>query len=144
MRIATPGFSIGFAALLLVSCSGGESSDDTSAPAGDVPAPVASVPVDTGDGPPIAFAQCKACHALEPGKNGIGPSLAGVFGAEAGHVGDYAYSKAMRDSGLVWDAVTLDAYLKNPRAAVPGTKMSYAGLRDDAKRAELIAWMESL
>ncbi len=93
---------------------------------------------------PAAFAQCAICHSVEPGRNGIGPSLAGVYGAQAGHVADYAYSTAMRESGLTWDEATLDSYLQNPRAAVPNTKMSYAGLRDDAQRAELIAWLKAL
>lgn len=96
------------------------------------------------DARPAAFAQCASCHSVEPGRNGIGPSLAGVFGAKAGHEPAFAYSTAMRQSGLVWDEAGLDRYLKDPRGAVPGTKMTYAGLKDDAKRAELIAWLKTL
>ena len=96
---------------------------------------------------PSAFAKCQACHSLEPGRHGIGPSLAGVHGSPAAHVGDYAYSSAMRQAGrdgLVWDAEALDAYLANPRAVVPGTSMSFAGLRDEAARAELVEWLEGV
>lgn len=93
---------------------------------------------------PVAFAQCQSCHAVEPGKNGIGPSLAGVFGAKAGHEPSFAYSTAMRESGLTWDEATLDSYLKDPRGTVPGTKMAYAGLKDDARRAELIEWLKTI
>ena len=93
---------------------------------------------------PVAFAQCASCHAVEPGKNGIGQSLAGVVGAKAGHDPKFAYSTQMRQSGLTWDEATLDRYLKDPRATVPGTKMAYVGLKDDAKRAELIAWLKTI
>ncbi|WP_324262218.1 c-type cytochrome [Altererythrobacter sp. H2] len=115
----------------------------------DAPPPGASAP--SGDATPAqvavrpaAFAQCASCHAVVPGKNGIGPSLAGVVGAKSGQEPSFAYSTAMRQSGLVWDEATLDAYLKDPRAVVPGTKMAYAGLTDDAARAELIAWLGTI
>lgn len=93
---------------------------------------------------PAVFAQCKACHSVVPGKNGIGPSLAGVFGTKAGHLEDFTYSAAMNSSGLTWDVATLDSYLKNPREAVPGTKMSYPGLKDDTKRTELIEYLKTI
>lgn len=93
---------------------------------------------------PAAFMQCRSCHAVEAGKNLIGPSLAGVVGAKAGHVADYNYSTAMKDSGLTWDEATLDAFLKAPREKVAGTKMSYAGLKDDGQRAEVIGYLKTL
>ena len=93
---------------------------------------------------PVSFGQCRACHSLEPGVNGIGPSLAGMFGKSAAQEPSFAYSPAMRESGLVWDSATLDAYLRNPRASVLGTKMSYPGLRDDAARAELVEWLKGV
>lgn len=93
---------------------------------------------------PPAFAQCAVCHKVEPGKNGIGPSLAGVYGARAGHVGSFAYSRAMRQSALVWDAQTLDRYLEAPLKLVPGTRMSYAGLKDPAQRQAVIAYLKTL
>lgn len=93
---------------------------------------------------PAAFAQCAVCHQVEPGRHGIGPSLAGVFGAVAGHVPDYAYSQAIRRSGLVWDEATLDRYLEAPLRTVPGTKMSYAGMRDADRRQAVIAYLKTL
>ena len=94
---------------------------------------------------PRSFAQCQACHSVdEGGKNGIGPNLWGVFEAKAGEKSDYRYSKAMSDSNLTWDEVTLDDYPTNPRKAVPRTKMSYAGMRQEEKRAELITYLKTL
>ena len=94
--------------------------------------------------PPVSFTQCTVCHAVEPGKNGIGPSLAGAFGAMAGHEPSFAYSTAMRESGKVWDEANLDAYLENPRSFIPGNRMSFAGLRDPAKRKEVIDYLKTL
>lgn len=93
---------------------------------------------------PGAFAQCKACHQVAPGRNGPGPTLAGVFGAKAGHVSDFRYSDAMRASGIVWDETSLDAYLKNPRATVSGTTMAYPGMPDDAQRKAVIDYLKTL
>lgn len=103
----------------------------------------AAEPFVLGERPPT-FAQCAACHTIEVGRNGIGPSLAGVSGAKAGHVGDFAYSSAMRASGLTWDEATLDMYLENPRGVVPGTKMSYPGMRDPQDRQKIIAYLKTL
>lgn len=93
---------------------------------------------------PASFTQCAACHSVKPDGKGVGPTLAGVYGAKAGHIGDYAYSSAMRQSGLVWDEASLNAYLQNPASTVPGTKMSYRGLQDAQKRAEIIEYLKTL
>lgn len=93
---------------------------------------------------PAAFAQCSACHQVAPDRNGAGPTLAGVFGAQAGHISGYRYSDAMRASGIVWDETSLDAYLRNPRAVVSGTTMAYPGLDDDAKRKAIIEYLKTL
>ena len=93
---------------------------------------------------PAAFAQCATCHSTDPGRNGVGPSLAGTFGAQAAHEPTYAYSDAMRGSGLTWDAATLDAYIADPRRLVPGTKMSFAGVRSAEDRAAIVAYLEGL
>ena len=93
---------------------------------------------------PAAFVQCATCHSTDPGRNGVGPSLAGAFGAQAAHEPTYAYSDAMRGSGLTWDAATLDAYIADPRRLVPGTKMSFAGVRSPDDRAAIVAYLESL
>ena len=86
------------------------------------------------------YARCMACHAIEA--NRTGPQHCGVFGRRAGTAPGFdGYSKAMRDSGVVWNERTLDRFLRNPMQAVPGTTMGYAGVKDAAERADLIAWL---
>jgi cytochrome c len=89
-------------------------------------------------------AQCKACHSVEPGKNGIGPSLAGIFGDRAAIVPGFEFSDAMKNSGLTWNQATLDRYLTDPRGVVPGTKMSFGGVKDAAKRQEIINYLKTI
>lgn len=114
-------------------------------PAAAAAKPAATVAAAAPAGPPQAFTQCSVCHKVEAGKNGIGPSLAGVFGAKSGHLGDsFKYSPAMLGAGLTWNQATLDRYLKDPKSVVPGTIMSFGGVKDDAKRAEIIAYLRSL
>ena len=86
--------------------------------------------------------KCASCHTLEAnGRNRAGPRLHGVFGRVAGSVADYNYSDALKSSGIVWDQSTLDAYIKDAEAFVPGTKM-YGGLSQDADRADLLAFLK--
>ncbi len=90
-----------------------------------------------------AFAVCKACHRVGEGaKNTVGPTLNGVVGRPAGTVEGFNYSEAMKNSGLTWDEATLTEYLKNPKAKVPGTKMAFAGVKDDTKNADIIAFLK--
>jgi len=102
----------------------------------DVPSGL-PLPADAG-----AFRKCAACHSLSPGRNGLGPSLAGVFGRSAASEPSYRYSDALRSSGLIWDVATLDRFLANPRDAMPGTKMIFRGLSDPAERAQVIAFIQ--
>ena len=88
--------------------------------------------------------KCVACHSAEPGKHGIGPSLAGVVGRKAGSVPGYAYSAAMKSSGLTWDDATLDRFLESPMRVLPGTKMVFAGLSKPDERAKMIAQLKAL
>ena len=92
---------------------------------------------------PGAFAQCKACHSADPGKNGIGPSLAGIFGDKAATVPGFEFSDAMKNSGLTWNQPTLDRYLTDPRGTVPGTKMAFGGVADAAKRQAIIDYLKA-
>lgn len=88
------------------------------------------------------YARCAACHAIEA--NRTGPQHCGLFGRRAGTAPGYdAYSKALRDSNIVWDARSLDRFLRDPTAAVPGTTMGYAGVKDGAERAALIDWLSA-
>lgn len=88
------------------------------------------------------FRQCAACHKIEAGKNGIGPSLNGVAGRKAGTGAGYNYSGPMKNANLIWNDQTLADYLENPRKKVPGTKMTFAGLRKPQDRANVIAYMK--
>lgn len=87
------------------------------------------------------FAQCKACHSLSQGVNGIGPSLYKMVGRRASQDVAFAYSPANRTSGITWTQEKLFQYLENPRRIVPGTKMSFAGMADPQQRADLIAYL---
>jgi len=88
------------------------------------------------------FNKCKACHSLKPGKNKIGPSLAGVIGRTAGTAEGYKYSKAMKGAGVTWNEETLDKFLTKPKKFVPGTKMSFPGLRKESQRQNVIEYLK--
>lgn len=88
--------------------------------------------------------KCGTCHSVEAGKNRVGPSLAGVVGRKAASIETFSYSAAMKSSGLTWDPATLDSYLINPRAKVPGTKMTFAGLPQANDRSDIIAYLSTL
>ncbi|WP_338467362.1 c-type cytochrome [Novosphingobium sp. ZN18A2] len=104
----------------------------------------AAAETTAADAAPKAFAICKTCHSVEKGKNMIGPSLFAVYGTKAAEVAGYNFSDAMKKSGLTWDDATLDTYLANPMKVVPGTKMTYAGQPDEAKRQAIIAYLKTL
>jgi cytochrome c len=88
------------------------------------------------------YARCAGCHAIEG--NRTGPQHCGLFGRRAGAAPGYgAYSEAMRRSRIVWDRETLDAFLRDPQARVPGTTMGYAGVKDAGDRADLLAWLKA-
>jgi cytochrome c len=93
---------------------------------------------------PAAFLQCAACHSVDPGKNGVGPSLAGVAGRKAASLPGFNYSPALRNSGLTWNAASLDTWLTSPQRAVPGTRMPFAGLSDPVKRKAVVDYLMTL
>ena len=99
---------------------------------------------DAAAGARVFRSQCSICHSPQPGRNIIGPSLFGVVGRHSGIIPDFHYSSANRASGLVWNPPTLDRYLTAPREVVPGTLMSYPGLKDEHDRSDLIAYLASL
>jgi cytochrome c len=89
------------------------------------------------------FGVCKACHQIgETAKNSVGPVLNGVIGRPAGTYPGYSYSAANKNSGITWDEATFREYIKDPRAKIPGTKMIYAGLRDEQKVNDLLAYLK--
>jgi len=84
-----------------------------------------------------------ACHSLEPGKYRTGPSLAAIWGKNAGTIEGFTrYSPALKSAGVTWTAETLDAWLANPRAFIPGSRMIFPGLKDARARADLIAYFK--
>jgi cytochrome c len=89
------------------------------------------------------FSRCAACHAIQPGKNGIGPSLDGVVGRQSGSAPGYRYSTAMMGAHITWDDASLDRFLTNPQRAVHGTKM-FAAVPDAQQRQDIIAWLNTL
>jgi cytochrome c len=88
------------------------------------------------------FVVCKACHQVgDSAKNAVGPVLNGLIGRKAGSVDGYSYSAANKDSGITWDEATFSEYIKDPKAKVPGTKMAFAGVKDEQKIKDLIAYL---
>ena len=96
---------------------------------------------DARHGSSVFQEECAECHSMTAGKNKKGPSLFGVVGRNAAEVPDYVYSGALKGSGIVWSPDKLDAYIANPRKAVPGCNMKYDGLSDAAARADLIEFL---
>lgn len=87
------------------------------------------------------FTDCRACHAINPGVNNVGPSLAGIIGRKAATVDDYRYSPAMKRSNITWDKDTLAAFIAEPQKAVPANRMPYAGMPDFTDVTDLIAYL---
>lgn len=89
-----------------------------------------------------AFAACKGCHQVGEGaRNAAGPTLNGVVGRQAAVIEGFRYSEAMRNSGLVWDKATLSAYTRDPKATIPGSEKAFAGVKDAARIADIIAYL---
>jgi cytochrome c len=96
------------------------------------------------EAPPPAFGVCSACHSTEAGKTSFGPNLRGVGGRKAASLPGYAYSSALKASGLTWTREELDSWLTSPQKKVPGTKMPFAGYADAEKRRQVIDYLLSL
>jgi cytochrome c len=153
------------AGLVTLSACGGGAGSDANAPApeatqaeaapaetpavAEAPAPeatasmeYASYTTDVKAGEKV-FALCRSCHVLEEGVNRVGPSLYNIVGRPAGTVPGYNYSEANKNSGKVWTEQELFVYLKDPQAAIPGTKMAFPGIKNDQDRANLVAYLAS-
>lgn len=159
------------AILALAGCSGGKSDQSESsantatapevtetapaAPAATASAAAAPAPDDTTTlsgakfadfkGDPVSgekvFIQCKTCHVAEEGQNRIGPSLYHVVGRHSGSIANFQYSPANKNSGITWTKEKLFQYLENPQRVVPGTKMTFTGIADPQKRADVIEYL---
>ena len=89
------------------------------------------------------FKQCAVCHKIGPGAtNSIGPELNGLDGRHSGSVPNYAYSDANKNSGIVWNEQTFEDYIKDPRAKIPGTKMIFAGIKNEQQAKDLWAHLK--
>ncbi len=88
------------------------------------------------------FKKCKTCHLVDKEKSKVGPHLVGVFGRTAGTLEGFKFSKAMKESGVVWSPETLAEYLKKPKKFMPGTKMTFAGLKKEKQIVDLVAYLE--
>jgi cytochrome c len=90
------------------------------------------------------FEDCRACHSVERGVNGVGPTLHGVFGRRAAGRDDFRYSPALKRSGITWTPQTMDAFAADPQKTVPANRMPYAGMPDARDRADLIIYMQQV
>ena len=86
--------------------------------------------------------KCKSCHSIKQEKNKLGPHLVKIFGRKAGSIENFKYSSALKDSGIIWSEETLKGYLANPRKYIPGTKMSFAGIKNTDQLNHLIEYLK--
>ena len=104
--------------------------------------PVAAQAQDADAGKAV-FNVCKACHSVDEGAKGVGPNLKGVIGRKAGTLEGFTYSEAMKASGLTWDEATFSEYIANPKAKIPNNKMVFAGLKDEQKIKDVLAFLKA-
>ncbi len=104
-----------------------------------LPAPYNTADLDNGQ---RQFGLCRSCHTIVKGAgNMTGPNLYGVYKTKAAEVPGFDFSDAMKASGLTWDTATLDKWLSDPQALVPGTKMTFLGVKDPKDRTDIIAYI---
>ncbi|MBB4098571.1 c-type cytochrome [Sphingomonas kyeonggiensis] len=138
------GFPFALMIFALAGCSG-DQHEERLQKAGPRPTLAALLKVADAEIGERKFAQCAACHRISPGAPDLGgPNLYGVYGKPMGQNSmRFSYTAALRDAGGKWDAKTLDAWIADPRAVVPGTNMQFAGIADPLDRADIIAYLQS-
>ncbi len=119
--------------------------DETASAGAMAPAATVTYASLTGDATKgeKTFAVCKTCHVAEKGVNRVGPSLWGVVGRQSGSIEGFKYSPANKNSGIVWTEEELFKYLEAPQKTIPGTYMSYGGMKDPQGRADIIAYLKT-
>jgi cytochrome c len=91
----------------------------------------------------LVFKQCNICHQVgENAKNEVGPALNGIIGRKAGTAPGYEYSPGFKSADLVWDDASFREYIKDPKSMFPATKMAFAGLKDELKVTDLLAYLK--
>ncbi len=101
-----------------------------------------AAPAQDGAAGKAVFGKCQACHAVGTGaKNKLGPELNGLAGRKAGAVAGYQYSPALKTSGFAWDQASFAAFMQDPKTKVPGNKMAFASMKDQAEIASLWAYL---
>ncbi|HEY2752610.1 cytochrome c family protein [Phenylobacterium sp.] len=104
-----------------------------------LPAPYNTADLANGES---KFALCSSCHTLpEGGPNLTGPNLHGIFGRKAASLPGFAYSDTLKAAGWTWDAAHIDTWITDPKVAAPGTKMTFAGMKDPKDRSDVIAYL---
>jgi len=92
-----------------------------------------------------AFSTCQVCHSnIKNGPNGIGPNLYGVVGRKAGSISGYYYSAAVKNSKITWTNDKLTAWITSPQKLIPGNRMTFPGISDQAKVADIVAYLGTL
>lgn len=143
MKVTIMTVAMAFPLAMLAAC-GGSGSGNSGSSDSTPPVVSASVAATASAGaPPASFAVCSVCHSTEAGKNGVGPTLHGIVGSQAGDVPGYPFSPALKGSGIVWNRDTLDIWLQGPMKMVPGTRM-FQPVPDAARRREIIDYLETL
>ncbi|MCG5239266.1 c-type cytochrome [Azospirillum doebereinerae] len=123
---------------------GAAPADKGAAPAGPAPIAPLMAAAEAGAGQGTAKA-CAACHSFDKGgANKVGPNLYGILGGPKGHMAGFGYSDALIKTGGQWTYDELNKFLYDPKAYAPGTKMTFAGIKKDADRANVIAYLRSL
>lgn len=137
-------------AVLLTACGGDNSAaPNTNAASSSATSAPAAVQQIAQDVSPLErgaqlYKRCQSCHTLEQdGRHKVGPNMWALYGSTAGTKEGFAYSKAMSESGVIWNDETLSAYIENPRQYMPGNRMSYAGLRKAEDREAVLAYIKA-
>jgi cytochrome c len=89
------------------------------------------------------FESCAACHSLKAGENGVGPSLHNLVGRSAGTEAGFRFSGPMKRSGITWDETSLTDFLRAPQEKVPGNRMPFSGMPDEAALKAVVKYLQT-